>query len=73
VAERIRVEIGFESGAVIGALVGTEAADALDKALEAGHDGAFQLDVEDGRTTIVLRKVVYVKRFAREARVGFGT
>ena len=71
-AERIRVEVGFESGAVIGALVGVEAADALDKALEAGHEGAFQLDVEDGRTTIVLRKVVYVKRYARDSRVGFG-
>ena len=72
-AERIRIEVGFESGAVIGALVGVEAADALDKALEAGYDGAFQLDVEDGRTTIVLRKVVYVKRYAHEARIGFGS
>jgi hypothetical protein len=72
VAERIRIEVGFESGAVIGAQVGAEAADALDKALEAGHDGAFQLDVEDGRTTIVLSKVVYVKRYARDSRVGFG-
>ena len=71
-ADRVRVEVGFESGAVIGALVPVEAADALDKALEAGHDGAFQLDVEDGRITIVLRKIVYVKRYAREARVGFG-
>ena len=26
----------------------------------------------DGRYTILLRRVVYVKRFARESRVGFG-
>jgi len=30
-------------------------------------------EAEDGRYTIALRRVVYVKRFAREGRVGFGT
>ena len=29
-------------------------------------------DADDGRYTIALRRVVYVKRFARESRVGFG-
>ena len=29
-------------------------------------------DADDGRCTIALRRVVYVKRFAREGRVGFG-
>jgi hypothetical protein len=72
VAERVRIEIGFESGAVLGALVSIEAADALEQALGSGAEGAFQVDVEDGRYTLVLRRVVYVKRFAREARVGFG-
>jgi hypothetical protein len=27
---------------------------------------------DDGRYSILLRRVVYVKRFARESRVGFG-
>jgi hypothetical protein len=73
VAESVRIEIGFESGAVLGALVSPEAADALEQALGSGAEGAFQIDVEDGRYTLVLRRVVYVKRFAREARVGFGS
>ena len=29
-------------------------------------------DAEDGRYTVSLRRIVYVKRFAREGRVGFG-
>jgi hypothetical protein len=72
VADRVRIEIGFDSGQVMAALVAVESADALEQALESGHEGAFQLDVEDGRYTLVLRRVVYAKRFAREARVGFG-
>jgi aryl-alcohol dehydrogenase-like predicted oxidoreductase len=72
VAERVRIEVGFDSGQVMAALVANESADSLEQALETGHEGAFQLDVEDGRYTLVLRRVVYVKRFAREARVGFG-
>jgi hypothetical protein len=31
------------------------------------------LDAEDGRYTDVLRRVVYVKRFVREGRVGFSS
>ena len=34
---------------------------------------ALALDAEDGRYTIALQRVVYVKRFARESRVGFGS
>ena len=29
-------------------------------------------DAEDGRYTVSLARIVYVKRFARESRVGFG-
>jgi hypothetical protein len=72
VANRLRIEIGFDSGQVMAALVAADGADRLEQALAAGDEGAFQLEVEDGRYTIVLRRIVYVKRFAREARVGFG-
>ena len=71
-AERVRIEIGFDSGQVMGASVSVEAADALEQALGSGQEGTFIVDVEDGRYTLVLRRIVYVKRFAREARVGFG-
>lgn len=71
-ADRVRIEVAFDSGQVMAALVATETVDRLEQALAAGDEGAFPLEVEDGRYTLVLRRIVYVKRFAREARVGFG-
>jgi hypothetical protein len=72
VAERIRIEIGFDGGQIMGALVEAETIDRLEQALAAGEDGSLALDVEDGRYTVALRRIVYVKRFVREGRVGFG-
>ena len=40
--------------------------------MSSGDNGALALDVEDGRYTVALGRIVYVKRFAREGRVGFG-
>jgi len=73
VAEQVRIEIGFEGGQIVGALVDMASADRLEQALGSGDDGSLALDVEDGRYTVALRRVVYVKRFARDGRVGFGT
>ena len=70
--ERTRIEVAFQGGAAIGVLVSGETADALERALESGGDGAFRLDAEDGHYTLALSRVVYVKRFARDSRVGFG-
>jgi hypothetical protein len=76
--ERVRIEIAFDGGQVMSAIVKPHSADALEQALGAADvradagDAAFALDAEDGRYTIALRRVVYVKRFARESRVGFG-
>lgn len=71
-SERIRIEIGFEGGQIMSALVGVDAAQQLEQALEHGGEGAFAFDAEDGRYTVILRRVDYLKRFLREARVGFG-
>jgi hypothetical protein len=60
------------------AVVDQGGASALERALSAADvradagDAAFSLEAEDGRYTIALRRVVYVKRFARDTRVGFG-
>ena len=54
-------------------LVSGASADALERALESGSNEAFRLEAEDGHYTVALKRVVYVKRFARESRVGFGT
>jgi hypothetical protein len=55
----------------MGANVELSAADALEQALDEGRDGALGLEAEDGRYTVALRRVVYLKRFSREGRVGF--
>ena len=69
--DRLRIEIGFDGGQVMGAFVEVGAVDELEGSLGQGGDGAFAIEAEDGRYTISLRRIVYVKRFTREARVGF--
>ena len=77
-AERVRIEIAFDGGQIMGAFVTPASADALEQALGAADlragsgDAALSLEAEDGRYTIALQRVVYVKRFARDSRVGFG-
>jgi hypothetical protein len=71
--DRTRIEVAFEGGAAIGVLVSAETADALERALDSASNESFRLEAEDGHYTVALKRVVYVKRFARESRVGFGT
>ena len=70
--ERVKIEIGFDGGQALNALVDEASADKLEKALADGLDGALSLDSDDGHTIVVTRKIVYVKRLARESRLGFG-
>ena len=70
--ERVRIEVGFDGGQIMGALVTGESADALEQALADDGGPALMLDTEDGRYTVAIARIVYVKRFAREGRVGFG-
>ena len=69
-ADQVRIEIGFDGGQSLGMLVGAESADQLERRI--GEEGAVTLDAEDARYIVNLRRVVYVRRFRREARVGFG-
>jgi hypothetical protein len=66
-----RIELGFEGSQIMSALVTALAADELEAALENGKGGTLALDAEDGRYTVALARVVYLKRFAREGRLGF--
>ena len=66
-----RIELGFQGSQIMSALVTARAADELEEALEAGKGGTLALDAEDGRYTVSLGRVVYLKRFAREGRLGF--
>ncbi|HZQ15693.1 MAG TPA: hypothetical protein VFA82_02870 [Gaiellaceae bacterium] len=69
--DRIRIEIAFEGTQVLNVYVAQQTADELDDALAAGAE-SLSFDAEDGRYSIAVGKVVYLKRFARESRVGFG-
>ena len=68
---RIRIEIGFDGGQVMSAYVQTSVADDLEQSLNGVAGGTAQVEAEDGRYTISLARVVYVKRYSREGRVGF--
>ena len=69
--EEVRLEIAFDGGQIMGALVSLASADELERALSGGADGTVALDANDGKYLVPLRRVVYVKRFARESHVGF--
>lgn len=67
----VRVEIGFEGGQILSWLVKPESADALDRTMSAGGSGTLSLEAQEGTITLVLDRVLYAKRYARESRVGF--
>jgi hypothetical protein len=69
--ERVRIEIAFEGGQIMSTLAAVKDVERLERHLEAGGDGAVELEVEDGRCLVVLQRVLYVKRFSKESRVGF--
>jgi hypothetical protein len=70
--EHVRVEIAFDGGQIMGALLAPSAADELESNLASGGTGSLSLEAADGRYTVALGRIVYVKRFSRESRVGFG-
>jgi hypothetical protein len=72
-SERVRLEIAFEGSQGLTVSVLASVADELDRALAAREDGGYSFEAEDGRYTVAVRKIVFVKRLARESRVGFGS
>jgi hypothetical protein len=67
----VRIEVGLDGGQILGALVSSASADSLDAALRAGAVATVELQAEDGVLLVVLSRVLYAKRYARETRVGF--
>ena len=68
----VRIEVGLDGGQILGALVTPASADALDNALRSSSGNAtVELQAEDGDMVLVLPRVLYVKRYARETRAGF--
>jgi hypothetical protein len=70
--DRIRVEIGFEGGQVIGGFVDAGSAEQLERALHTDGPRVVVLQSEDGPYHVVVPRVAYFRRFARASRVGFG-
>lgn len=70
-AEFVRVDIGFRGGDVLSARVPAGDASALDAALRERNKQVCELKAEDARFLVVLEHVLYVKRYARDAQVGF--
>lgn len=67
----VRIEIGLDGGQILSALVSAASADSLEAALRAGAVSTVELQAEDGVLLLVLARVLYAKRYARETRVGF--
>ena len=69
-AEQVRIEIGFDGGQSLSMVVSTESADELANGI--GQDGSVTLDAEEAKYIVALRRVVYLRRFRRDPKVGFG-
>jgi hypothetical protein len=69
--ERVRVEVGFKGGQVVGAFVTRASADDLERALHSDGPRVVVLDTEEGPYHVVVPEVAYLRRFSRAARVGF--
>lgn len=67
----VRVEIGLDGGQILSILITPTSADALEASLAAGALDTLGLQAQDGNILLVLSRVLYAKRFARETRVGF--
>jgi hypothetical protein len=71
-ADRVRLEIAFKGGQTLSVGVPTATADDLDRSLASGEGESLSFEAEDGRYTIAVKSIVFIKRHARESRVGFG-
>ena len=71
--DRVRIEIGFEGGQVIGGFVDARSAEELQRALHEDGPRVVVLDTEDGAYHVVVPDIAYFRRFNRASRVGFGT
>jgi hypothetical protein len=73
--ERVRIELGFAGGQIVGSFVDARTADELEAAL--GSTGAggpvVVLETEDGPLHVVVSQVAYYKRVVRAGRVGFAS
>ena len=70
-SDRVWLEIAFEGGQALRVTVPVQTAEDLDRGLASDVE-SISFEAEDGRYTLALKKIVFVKRYAREATVGVG-
>jgi len=73
--ERVRIELGFAGGQIVGSFVEARSADELEAALNSTGAGrpVVVLETEDGPLHVVVANIAYYKRIVRAGRVGFGS
>lgn len=73
--DRVRIELGFAGGQIVGSFVEASSADDLESALNSTGAGkpVVALDTEDGPLHVVVAQVAYYKRIVRAGRVGFAS
>ena len=73
--ERVRIELGFSGGQIVGGFVDAGSADRLEAALGGGSGSSpvVVLDSEDGPLHVTVSQVAYYKRIVRAGRVGFSS
>ena len=73
--ERVRVELGFVGGQIVGSFVEAHSADELESTLASTGAGkpVVVLETEDGPLHVVVAQVAYYKWIVRAGRVGFGS
>jgi hypothetical protein len=69
--ERVRVEVGFQGGQVIGGFITPASADQLERALHEDGPRVIVLDTDEGPYHVIVPLVAYFRRFSRASRVGF--
>lgn len=70
-SERVRIEVGFRAGQVVGVFATTETADQLERTLHEDGPRVVVLDTDEGPYHVVVPEVAYLRRFNRASHVGF--
>jgi hypothetical protein len=52
-------------------MVSPATADSVERAVSAGAGGTVELETDDGRITVAVPRVVYLKRFTKGSQPGF--
>jgi hypothetical protein len=69
--ERITVELGFDGSGVLRCTLAQAELERLERGYAAGKDGPIELATEEGKLSVDLRRVVYVRQLRGSRPVSF--